>query len=175
MPKHASHNHAVTGNDIEYPIYGQCPFYGHSIRTSYNFHSQNNGVSRKGGGWSIGHAEKNWSVLRVTRYYVRLTSRRDESRVNLARTRVSLSLSLSLAVFRSSFPLSSTRTIAWSKLKRTSGERSRAIERVLCADLSPSPQAFRSRPNCPFPAVNPNEGFPVERYASRQRTMARSA
>lgn len=46
MPKHASHNHdAVTGNDIEYPIYGQCPFYGRSVRTSYNFHSQNNGVS----------------------------------------------------------------------------------------------------------------------------------
>lgn len=32
VPKHASHNHGVvTGNDIEYPIYGRYPFYGRTF------------------------------------------------------------------------------------------------------------------------------------------------
>lgn len=54
-----------------------------SIPVSYNFHSRNNSVSlfrgREEVDRSRGYAEKNPLVLRVTRYYVRLTSRRVRS------------------------------------------------------------------------------------------------
>lgn len=178
MSKHASHNHgAVTGNDIEYPIYGRCPFYGRAFEPHIISIRGIMGVSLFHGRVvvrSIGRAEKNSLVLRVTPLLLS-DWLPDQCGVNLARTRVSLSLSLSL----SPAPLSCVRAIAWSELKRTNERmaRGRVLSRGLSvcgaqADLSPSPRAFRSRPNCPFPAVNPNGGFPVEGYAPGQHTMA---
>lgn len=91
----------------------------------------------------------------------------DECEVNLARTRVSLPFSRSPAL-----PFSRSPLLTPSSFLCT-GDRVIEIEtnewrEVACyqegslceaqADLSPSPRAFRSRPNCPFPAVNP-KGF----------------
>lgn len=166
MSKHASHNRgAVTGNDIEYPIYGRCPFLRPSVRASYNFHPRNGVhfvISREAGGWSIGHAEKNGSlvVLRVTRYYVS-DWLPDECEVNLARTRASLSRALLAHAF---LPLVHGRS-----RDRNWNERM-ARGRVLSRGLSVEPRRTFRHPRGLFvrgPTVHSQPLIPTEGFRSK--------